>query len=86
MTPSPIKRYEEFLATKGRRLHSHAARVVDAAFSVPGTFNGEDIWEPMGREVSRASVYRTLSLLVEAELLRRVEFNGLPVYVAAAPR
>ena len=82
---SPVTaRYAEFLANKGRSLTSHAARVVDVLFSFSGTFDGEDVVAAMRGEVSRATVYRAIAGLVEADLLRRVRFNDREVYVAAA--
>jgi Fe2+ or Zn2+ uptake regulation protein len=80
-----IHRYADFLASKGRTLTPGAARVVDVVFSKTGTFGSEDVVASMHGEVSRATIHRTLSGLTEAELLRRVKFNGQTVYVVAAP-
>lgn len=84
MAPSPRERYADFLASKGRRLTRHAARVVDAISSVPGTFDAEAIVATMRGEASRATVYRVLAGLVEAELLQRLPFEDQTVYVVAA--
>lgn len=85
MASSPSERYAEFLANKGRKFTTHAASVVNVIFSISGTFNGEDVVASLRGMVSRATVYRALAGLVEAELLRRVQFNDQVVYVAVAP-
>jgi Fur family transcriptional regulator, ferric uptake regulator len=84
MASSPSERYAEFLASKGRWLTTQTSRVVDVVFSASGTFDSEDIVASMRGEASRATVYRVVAGLVDAELLRRVRFNDRDVFVATA--
>jgi Fe2+ or Zn2+ uptake regulation protein len=83
MTPSPADRYAEFLARRGQRFTEQGAKVVDAAFAVTGPFAVEDLVASLRGTVGRAVVYRTLSKLTQAELIRPVQFNGRSVFVAA---
>ena len=80
----PIDRYREFLARRGRQMSQHAAAVLETTLALPGTFGAEDVCGRLTGRVSRATVYRTLGLLVDAAILRRVEFNGSPVFVVTA--
>jgi Fe2+ or Zn2+ uptake regulation protein len=60
------------------------ARIVDVALSRHGAFTQDDVVGETRGEVSRATVYRSLALMVQADVLRLVSFNGREVFVAAA--
>ena len=64
-----IEQFTEFLATKRRRLTDSSAQVVTAVFSRPGMSSADEIADAVRGKVSRATTYRTLSWLVEANLL-----------------
>lgn len=83
---SPADKFREFLATKGQRLTNERRLVVDEVFSSHEHFDAEQLANRLtprtdARRVSRASVYRTLSLLDEAGLIRKVaRANDRDVY------
>jgi Fur family ferric uptake transcriptional regulator len=85
---SPSDKFQEYLATQGMRLTQERAIIVEDVFSQHEHFDAEQIVERLtpapqqgGRRVSRASVYRTLTLLEEAGLIRKVaRTNDRDVY------
>lgn len=69
------KVFNKFLKDKGLRLTKARAAVLHLTFSYRGHFNPESLYlkiKETGMKVSRASVYRTLSLLCECGLVERV--------------
>lgn len=78
MDPSVRERIYEFLAGKGLRKTSQRDAIIEAAFSTTEHYTAEDLLT-MSRKlepsVSRATVYRTLPLLVESGLLREMDFG-----------
>jgi Fe2+ or Zn2+ uptake regulation protein len=83
----PAERFRVFLALKGRRLIPQLAVVADLIFALHGTFSAEDVVARVihcGVPVSRATIFRTLHNLVQANLLRRVDINGREGYAANA--
>ena len=84
---SPIDKFQEYLATRGMRLTHERSIIVEDVFSQHEHFDAEQIVERVtaprtdGRRVSRSSVYRTLTLLEEASLIRKVaRTNDRDVY------
>jgi len=83
---SPVEKFREFLATKGQRLTHERKTIVDAVFADHEHFDAEQLVIRLtprkdGTRVSRSSVYRTLALLEEAGLLRKVaRSNDRDVY------
>ena len=74
----------EFLASKGLRKTTQRDAIIEAAFSTDRHYTAEELLvmargvEP---SVSRATVYRTLPILVESGLLREVDLGqGCKVY------
>lgn len=68
-----------FLAQKGLRKTSQRDAIIDAAFGTREHFNAEDLLKmarAIDSSVSRATVYRTLPLLVESGLLRPLDLGG----------
>jgi Fur family transcriptional regulator, ferric uptake regulator len=76
---SEIKeRFDAFIRTKGLRHTRQREVIVEAAFSTKEHFTAEELWEmarKRDRAASRATVYRTLTLLVECGLLREIDLG-----------
>jgi len=83
---SPEEKFREFLATRGKRLTQERDIIVREIFSDHEHFDVEEIVERLhkpknGHRVSRATVYRTISQLEEAGLIRKVaRANDREVY------
>jgi Fur family ferric uptake transcriptional regulator len=83
---SPVEKFEEFLRTKGKRLTTERATIVEEVFSDHEHFDADQLVARMSqrndrRRVSRSTVYRTLEMMVEASLLRKVaRTDGRDVY------
>ncbi len=83
---APRARFEEFLQSRGKRITQQRRILVDEVFKRHDHFDAEDLITHLastganGRQVSRPTVYRTLSELVEAGLLRSMELGGRTVY------
>jgi Fur family ferric uptake transcriptional regulator len=74
---SPIEKYREFLATRQLRMTRERAIIVEEIFSSHEHFDAEQLVERLAarrdsRRVSRSTIYRSLALLEEAGLLRKV--------------
>jgi len=74
----------DFLATKGLRRTTQREAIITAAFATTTHFNAEELLvmaRQIDRSVSRATVYRTLPLLVESGLLGELDLgSGTKVY------
>ena len=83
---SPIEKFREFLATKGQRLTTERQIIIEEIFADHEHFDVDQIVNRLsqrddGRRVSRSTVYRTISALEEAGLLRKVaRTNDRDVY------
>lgn len=69
------KIFRNFLGEKGLKLTKERTAVLSEAFSFHGHFEPEYLYfriKESGSKASRASVYRTLSLLVECGLVKKV--------------
>lgn len=67
--------FQEFLVKKGLKLTKERFAVLDQVFSFHGHFEPDQLYfriKDSGLRVSRASVYRTLNLLVESGLVEKV--------------
>ncbi len=72
------ERLDEFIRRKGLRRTSQRDSIAKAAFSKDEHFTADELFERVRKvdaETSRATVYRTLSLLVEADLLREIDLG-----------
>lgn len=74
---SIAKAFEAFLLRRGLRLTAQRRRIFERAFATHEHFPAERLWawlkaEP-GPKVSRATVYRTLTLLVEGGFLAALD-------------
>lgn len=85
-TVSPVTKFREFLMTKKMRLTPEREAIVAAVYSTHDHFDAEQWVGNLARhtgtnQASRSTIYRTLNLLVEAGLLRRVaRANDREVY------
>ena len=78
MDASIQERLDDFIRRKGLRRTGQRETIVKAAFSKDEHFTAEELFErarKLDSETSRATVYRTLSLLVEADLLREIDLG-----------
>jgi Fur family transcriptional regulator, ferric uptake regulator len=72
------QRLDAFIERKGLRRTGQRDRIVRAVFSEDEHFTAEELYDRVRRSddgISRATVYRTLSLLVEADLLREIDLG-----------
>ncbi len=70
------KIFREFLEKKGCKFTNERAAILREVFSNHGHFDPEDLFfeiRKKGMKASRASVYRTLQLLLECGLVEQVE-------------
>ena len=83
---SPLDRFSEFLQSRGKRVTQQRRIVVEEVFQRHDHFDAEDLIAHLARvtggdrRVSRPTVYRTLSELVDCGLLRDMELGGRTVY------
>ena len=78
MSPEVIARFNAFIAAKGLRKTVQRDAIVAAAFSTTEHYTAEDLLAMARRtepSVSRATVYRTLPLLVESGVLKEMDFG-----------
>lgn len=72
---APLEKYREFLAAKGQRLTRERSIIVEEIFRSHDHFDADALIERLargGRRVSRSTIYRSLNLLEEAGLIRKV--------------
>jgi Fur family ferric uptake transcriptional regulator len=78
INPDIIRRLDEFLSGKGLRRTRQRDLIIEAALSTTDHFTADELWERARRldpTTSRATLYRTLSLLVESGLLREIDLG-----------
>jgi Fur family ferric uptake transcriptional regulator len=74
-----LKSIEEFLRTQGFKLTRPRRRVVEKLLSVRGHVSADDLYEQLrrsGSPVSRATVYRTLSIVSKSGMIDGHDFDG----------
>lgn len=78
MDPGVRQRIYDFLQNKGLRKTTQRDAIIEAAFNTTEHYTAEDLLA-MARKrdpsVSRATVYRTLPLLVECGVLKEMDFG-----------
>lgn len=76
-----------FLKTRGLKLTDQRKNILAKALAEPKHFSADQLLQDLKREdrsISKATVYRTLALLVEAQLLDAVDFErGYKLYERA---
>ncbi|MEW6172623.1 MAG: transcriptional repressor [Bacillota bacterium] len=77
MSPK-LESFRDFLATRGGKLTNERKSVLKAILSFHDHFTAEELFDRLkarGDKVSRASVYRSLDLLVSSNLLRKLDLG-----------
>jgi len=74
---SPTEKFREYLATRGKRLTAERMSFVEEVFAEHEHFDADTLIARVagrkdGRKISRSTVYRILSLLEEAGMIRKV--------------
>jgi Fur family ferric uptake transcriptional regulator len=70
------EKFKDFLLTKGLKLTKERKEILDEVLSFQKHFDPEELFirlRSKGSKVSRASIYRTIPLLVESGLIEEVE-------------
>lgn len=78
---TPMERFQEFLESRGKRVTSQRKALVETVFKRHEHFEADGLVEELAyktgdQRVSRPTVYRTLSELVDAGLLRKIDLPG----------
>jgi Fe2+ or Zn2+ uptake regulation protein len=80
-------KFQSYLSEKGLRVTSQRLAIFDAAFAQKEHFTAEELLEharEIDDSVSRATVYRTLPIMTESNLLREVDIGkGEKFYLPA---
>jgi Fur family ferric uptake transcriptional regulator len=84
----PLDGFREFLKERGLKLTQQRLTILQRALDIDKHFSAEELYEELrgeNRRISKATVYRTLALLVEAQFLDTHDFErGHTVYERAA--
>lgn len=85
VSQSPEERFREFLASrpKPQRFTEQQREMIEYVFAKHSHFDAEQLVDELheaGKRASRATVYRTLSKLVDAGLLRKIEVGSRTVF------
>ena len=78
MNPEIKKRFDDYISQKGMRRTVQRDVIVEAAFSSDDHFTAEELLAKAKRidpKTSRATLYRTIALLVECKLLREIDLG-----------
>ncbi len=78
MDPEIRARIYEYLSEKGLRKTAQRDAIIEAAFTTQSHYTAEELLtmaKGIEKSVSRATVYRTLPLLVECGVLREMDFG-----------
>jgi len=81
----PEEQFARFLQSRGKRVTRQRRLIVEQVFSHHDHFDADELMSHLQRliaerKVSRPTVYRTLSELVEAGLLRKMTLGGRSVF------
>lgn len=77
----PAEKYREFLATKGLRMTRERSIIIEEVFDTHEHFDADQLVERLARRddsrrVSRSTIYRSLTQLEEAGLIRKIARQG----------
>ncbi|MDF1738421.1 MAG: transcriptional repressor [Verrucomicrobiales bacterium] len=78
MNPEIKERFDEFIRQRGMRRTGQRDVIVEAAFANDDHFTAEELMDKARRidpKTSRATLYRTISLLLECGLLREIDLG-----------
>lgn len=73
---NPRDTFQQFLTSKGLRVTNQRVAIFDAAYGAEDHYTAEDLLDRSRKidpSVSRATVYRSLPILVESGLVREVD-------------
>ncbi|MEO0793697.1 MAG: transcriptional repressor [Verrucomicrobiota bacterium] len=73
---NPKETFQQFLTSKGLRVTNQRIAIFDAAYGAEDHYTAEDLLDRSRKidpSVSRATVYRSLPILVESGLVREVD-------------
>jgi Fur family ferric uptake transcriptional regulator len=73
-----IKSFGKYLSSKNLKLTKEREIVLTEIFLHPGHLEAEDLWHNLrkkNKRASRATVYRTLDLLVDSGMVRKVDLG-----------
>jgi len=81
----PAERFGQFLQRRGKRITKQRRIIVETVFSHHDHFDADELIDHLQeligqRKVSRPTIYRTLSELVESGMLRKMSLGGRSVY------
>jgi Fur family transcriptional regulator, ferric uptake regulator len=81
----PIDRFRQFLERGGKRLTEQRRLIVEQVFSHHDHFDADELLEHLhpllaARKLSRPTVYRTLSELVDAGLIRKLPLGARSIF------
>lgn len=82
-----LKRFDQFLEQKDLRRTPERVAILQRILTFQSHFTIEALMQALEQDafhVSRATIYNTMQLLVEAQLLRRHVFDGLQVHYEKA--
>lgn len=74
----PQDKFDDFLRRRGLKLTTERNEILEAILAQDGHYEVEDLLFDMrkaGKRVSRATVYRTVDLLVQCGILMRIELG-----------
>ena len=82
---TPMERFQEYLQSRGKRVTQQRRTLVEVIFGRHQHFDADELLAELSQatgpgRVSRPTVYRTLSELVDAGLLRKMDLGGRAVY------
>jgi len=78
---------QNYLKTHDFKLTNQRMRIVEEIFATKGHFTADDLYDALrgkGENVSKATVYRTLSILAEGGIIDAQDFGQGPLYYEAA--
>jgi len=78
MNPEITERFDEFIRQRGMRRTAQRDVIVEAAFASDDHFTAEELLTKARRidpKTSRATLYRTITLLEECKLLREIDLG-----------
>ena len=79
--------FTAYLRSEGLKITSERTAILEAAFSIPGHFAADDLLLRLrlsGSNISKATIYRTLALLVKSGILREVIFGEKHIHYEPA--
>jgi len=72
----PVELFEHYLRAKGKKVTRSRKRIVEEVFRTPEHFDASDLWAKLRSEnISVSTIYRTLELLVDSGLVRKVDLG-----------